>query len=45
MATGHRPVLLEEAVSALQVQDDAVVVDANVDFAGPEEPGLTVRRG
>ena len=34
MATGHRPVLLEEAVSALQVQDDAVVVDATFGGGG-----------
>ncbi|MBA2617189.1 MAG: 16S rRNA (cytosine(1402)-N(4))-methyltransferase RsmH [Rubrobacter sp.] len=34
MATGHRPVLLEEAVSALQVRDDAVVVDATFGGGG-----------
>ncbi len=34
MATGHRPVLLEEAVSALQIRDDAVVVDATFGGGG-----------
>ena len=34
MATGHRPVLLEEAVSALRVRDDAVVVDATFGGGG-----------
>jgi 16S rRNA (cytosine1402-N4)-methyltransferase len=34
MATGHRPVLLEEAVTALQVEDDAVVVDATFGGGG-----------
>lgn len=34
MATGHRPVLLEEAVSALQVQGDAIVVDATFGGGG-----------
>ena len=34
MATGHRPVLLEEAVTALQVGDGAVVVDATFGGGG-----------
>ncbi len=34
MATGHRPVLLEEAVTALQVEDGAVVVDATFGGGG-----------
>ena len=34
MATGHSPVLLEEAVSALQISDDAVVVDATFGGGG-----------
>ena len=34
MATGHRPVLLEEAVSALQVGDDAVIIDATFGAGG-----------
>ncbi len=34
MATGHRPVLLEEAVSALQVGDDAVIIDATFGGGG-----------
>ena len=34
MATGHRPVLLEEAVSALRAGDDAVVVDATFGGGG-----------
>ena len=34
MATGHRPVLLEEAVTELQVGDDAVVVDATFGGGG-----------
>lgn len=34
MATGHRPVLLEEAVSALRVRGDAVVVDATFGGGG-----------
>ena len=34
MATGHRPVLLEEAVAALQVGDGAVVVDATFGGGG-----------
>ena len=34
MATGHRPVLLEEAVSALRVGDGAVVVDATFGGGG-----------
>ncbi len=34
MAAGHRPVLLEEAVTALQVEDGAVVVDATFGGGG-----------
>ena len=34
MATGHRPVLLEESVSTLQVGGDAVVVDATFGGGG-----------
>jgi len=34
MATGHRPVLLEEAVTALQLEDGAVVVDATFGGGG-----------
>ncbi|CAA9438110.1 MAG: 16S rRNA (cytosine(1402)-N(4))-methyltransferase [uncultured Rubrobacteraceae bacterium] len=34
MAASHRPVLLEEAVSALQVQEDAIVVDATFGGGG-----------
>jgi 16S rRNA (cytosine1402-N4)-methyltransferase len=34
MATGHRPVLLEEAVTALQVEGNAVVVDATFGGGG-----------
>jgi len=34
MATGHRPVLLEEAVSSLQVGGDALVVDATFGGGG-----------
>ncbi len=34
MATGHKPVLLEESVSALQVGGDAVVVDATFGGGG-----------
>jgi len=34
MATGHRPVLLEEAVSALGVRDASVVVDATFGGGG-----------
>jgi 16S rRNA (cytosine1402-N4)-methyltransferase len=34
MATGHRPVLLEEAVTALQVEGGAVVVDATFGGGG-----------
>ena len=34
MATGHKPVLLEEAVSVLQVRDDAVIVDATFGGGG-----------
>ena len=34
MATGHKPVLVEEAVSVLQVQDDAVIVDATFGGGG-----------
>jgi 16S rRNA (cytosine1402-N4)-methyltransferase len=34
MATGHRPVLLEEAVSALQVGDDTVIIDATFGGGG-----------
>ena len=34
MATGHRPVLLEEAVTALQVEDGAKVVDATFGGGG-----------
>jgi 16S rRNA (cytosine1402-N4)-methyltransferase len=34
MATGHRPVLLEEAVTAMQVGHDAIVVDATFGGGG-----------
>ena len=34
MATGHRPVLLEKAVSALEVRDAAIVVDATFGGGG-----------
>ena len=34
MATGHRPVLLEEALAALPVEEDAVVVDATFGGGG-----------
>ena len=34
MATGHRPVLVEKAVSALEVRDAAVVVDATFGGGG-----------
>jgi 16S rRNA (cytosine1402-N4)-methyltransferase len=34
MATGHRPVLLEEAVTALQAGEDVVVVDATFGGGG-----------
>jgi 16S rRNA (cytosine1402-N4)-methyltransferase len=34
MATGHRPVLLEEAVTAMQVEGGAVVVDATFGGGG-----------
>jgi ATP-dependent Clp protease ATP-binding subunit ClpB len=37
---------LARALLSGDIRDgDEVVVDANVDFAGPEEVGLTVRRG